>query len=575
MKKPISKTSAFVSGISTGGRRNLPQISDRLMAEVRRASKNEFVPFKRAVKDLLIDVGEYKLRSAVQSILVGGRLKTDIATVSRDGLGFDDTGLVKIVSEFQSRPIAQYSPNRESICVKRHRYKLHLNKQPAGKFKTLPHGYRKVKRVLFDTKSDCQRVEDRLDLTTKSGFNESIVDVMSRDSTATMEDFFLLTNCAKIIEEEKEALKAKTRRNKSIISAKEGGFKQSLAAQQLAEIGKARVYAKILKMRTRLEVHSDVTGYVTYVRVHLVCHKKYTQCDGKRSALTADELFEGILDDVGNDLNRSLRKKQILKSFERRVKGRQFKRTMLVEPGSQVLKTQVLRDNITVLKSFNFILKPSELGIIDLTHNFTRGLDLKDLSKATDNEAAATTFFIIEASGDKNARVTSKNFEEVKINGISPISLRYEFKREMEWISKEEECDVPATLRIQQKENLFEDVDISELFYPTRVDSKNIPLELLEINRDNKKAEFRLDMDNRTNLATTLIDSAQESTKKNWLDLEDAIEFRDMVARSNKSMSRMLEPESETMLDGEDIVTDTDDIFDANVDSDIIDFDID
>ena len=160
---------------------------------------------------------------------------------------------------------------------------------------------------------------------------------------------------------------------------------------------------------------------------------------------------------------------------------------MLVEPGSQVLKTQTLRDNITVLKSFNFILKPSELGIIDLTHNFTRGLDLKDLSKATDNEAAATTFFIIEASGDKNARVTSKNFEEVRINGISPISLRYEFKREMEWISKEEECDVPATLRIQKKENLFEDVDISELFYPTRVDSKNIPLELLEINRDNKK----------------------------------------------------------------------------------------
>ena len=51
MKKPISKTSAFVSGISRGGRRNLPQISDRLMAEVRRASKNEFVPFKRAVKD--------------------------------------------------------------------------------------------------------------------------------------------------------------------------------------------------------------------------------------------------------------------------------------------------------------------------------------------------------------------------------------------------------------------------------------------------------------------------------------------------------------------------------------------
>ena len=209
MKRPISKTSAFIAGISRGGRRQIPRITDKLMAEIKRAGKNEFVPFRKAVKDLLIDIGEYKLRAAVQSIMPGSRLKTNIATVSRDGLGFDDTGLVKIVSEFQSRPIAQYSPNRESICVKRHRYKLHLNKQPAGKFKTLPHGYRKVKRVLFDTKTDCQRVEDRLDLTTKSGFNESIVDIMSRDTTVTMEDLFLLTNCDRIIEEEKEAKKSR------------------------------------------------------------------------------------------------------------------------------------------------------------------------------------------------------------------------------------------------------------------------------------------------------------------------------------------------------------------------------
>ena len=29
-----------------------------------------------------------------------------------------------------------------------------------------------------------------------------------------------------------------------------------------------------------------------------MCHKKYTQCDGERSAFTADELFEGILDEL-------------------------------------------------------------------------------------------------------------------------------------------------------------------------------------------------------------------------------------------------------------------------------------
>ena len=573
MKKPIGKATAFITGISKGGRRQIPYITDSFIAEMKKAIKNENMPFRKSMKDILIDIGEHQVRSALHSVLRGNRLKTDVITVSKDGLGFDDTGMVKIISEFVSRPIAQYSPNRESICVKSHKYKLHLNRQSTGKFKTLPHGYRKVNRILFDTKIDCQRVEDRLDLTTKSGFNESIVDIMGKDTTVTMEDLFLLTNCDKIIEEEKEKLKVKTRRNKSIISDKEGGFKQSLAAQQLAEIGKARVYAKILKVKTRLEVHSDVTGYLTYVRVHLVCHKTYTQCDGQRSTFTADELYEGILNDIDNDLNRSLRKKQILKTFKRKVRGRQFKRTMLVEPGSQVLRTQTLRDNITILRSFNFILKPSELGIIDLTHNFTKGLDLKDLSKATNNEAAGTTFFIIEASGDRNARVTSKNFEEVKMNGISPISLRYEIKREMQWISKEEECDVPATLRIEQKENLFEDVEISELFYPTRVNNQNISLDALEINRDNKKAEFRLDMDNRTNLATTLIDIAQESTKKNWLDLDDAAEFRDMVTRSNMNMSRTLKSEDQTMLDNEGIITEAEDIFDENSDSDIIDLD--
>lgn len=572
MKKPVSKTTAFISGISKAGRGQMPHISNKLIEEIKRASRNEHIPFRKGVKDVLIDIAEHQVRSAVQSVLMGNRVKTDIASVSKDGLGFDNTGMAKIISEFESKPIAQYSPNRESVCIKRHKYKLHLNKQPSGKFTTLPHGYRKVNRILFDTKSDCLKVEDRLDLTTKSSFNESIVDIMGKDSMVTMEDLFLLTNCDRVIEEEEKKLKVKTRRNKSIVSDNQGGFKQSLAAQQLSEIGKARIYAKILKLKTKLEIHSDVSGYLTYVRVHLVCHKRYTQCNGERSAFTCDELYQGILFDVSDDLNRSLRKKQILKTFKNKLKGRQFKRTMLVEPGSQVLRTQTLRDNITVLKSFNFILKPSELAIIDLTHNFTKGLDLKDLVKASNNEAAATTFFIVEASGDQNARVTSKTFEEVKINGLSPISLRYEIKREMQWISKEEECDVPATLRIEQKENLFEDVEISELFYPTRINNRNIPLEELEINKENKNAEFRLDMDNRTNLATTVIDIAQASSHKNWLDFDDAIEFRDMVARSNKNMSRALQSEDQSMLNNDDIKQP---VFDENYESDIIDLDLD
>jgi len=564
-----NKKTAFISGI-TRSRGKLPFITNKVMQEMSAIDRNQRMPLTKMVKDVLFDVLEYQAKSAMKSNILGGRFKADTASVAKDGLGFDNTGVVKIVSEFESKPTAHYSATRESICVKRHKYSLSMNKRPSGKFNSVPHGYRKVSRILLNTKTDCLRIEDRIDLTTKSGFNESIVDIFDKDGFLTMEDLHLITDCKDIVSGDNRRESAKELINGRIIKNSDvGDLKKGLARQQLSEVGTSRIYSKILKLKTELEIHSDVTGYMTYVTVHLCAHKMYSNCGGALGSHTTQELCDGILDDVAEKKNRSLRRRQILKLSPNREKGRNFKRTITVEPGSRILESQVLRDNVSVLKTFRFMLKPSEIGMISLTHNFTRGLDLKDLSKSLENEAAASTFFIVEASGDKNGRVTSKNFDEAKMNGLSPIALRYEARQEMSWISEDNKPDVPATFKTEQKEELFEDINIGELFYPTRVNTQNISLENLEINRDNPKAEFRLDMDGRSNLQSTIIDRAQDTTKKNWMDLDDAIEFANMLKNSNDGIGRSLKGEGDTISGSDDIVSEAENIFDDNNESDI------
>lgn len=56
-------------------------------------------------------------------------------------------------------------------------------------------------------------------------------------------------------------------------------------------------------------------------------------------------------------------------------------------------------------------------------------------------------------------------------------------------IAKDEDTDRPPILGTQEAEYFFKDIQLVELFYPTRVENKSIPLKNLDINSENPDAD--------------------------------------------------------------------------------------
>lgn len=228
---------------------------------------------------------EENIKSGMTSY-IGKRFKGDAINGLKDEMVFDRIELAKIVSEFENAPVVNYSNSKEMVTIKKHIYTVHRNKAPIDKFKTVPHAQKKTEKQLFGTVTDLPTIQDKRTLSTKTGFNECVVDIFEKDSFVTMKDLFLITECS--INIERKIVRDKTRQDKntSILAAKRGGVKENQAKQQLKQIGTPRIYVKILKLKTTFKVHSDVTRYLTYVRVNLVYHKQYTQCYGKRVTKT-------------------------------------------------------------------------------------------------------------------------------------------------------------------------------------------------------------------------------------------------------------------------------------------------
>jgi hypothetical protein len=558
-------TSAFISGIKSTSRAAAPYINQRMRTQIQNIGRSN-VKIGKQVQDALIDIADFTVKQALHTQLLKNKVKTDVKTVSKEGIGLDHSGMVKMVSEFYSKPITSYV-SQEHINIKRHKYKVFMNKKPKGKFSTVPHGFKTVKRVLWDSQIDCPKIEDKLDLTTKSGFSESIVDFLGPQSYLTVEDAFQLTDCQRELEMEELRLAKKHRQNVAIMASETGSVRERLASAQIAELGKSRLFSKIQKINTQLNIHSDSISYLTYLSVHMVCHKRFTQTNCNRATLTTDELYEQILLDCDNNLNRSVRKKQIIKALKQKKKPNIFKRTMIVEPGTRIMQSQTVRDNLNILKTFRFILKPTEVASIDVTLNTTYGIDLKDLAKTESSTAAANIFFICEASGDANARVSSKTFEEIKLSGLSPINLRYETKRTVSWIANEKNVDKPATIVVEEPETLFESIELSELFYPNRSNSKNIPLKKLEVKTPNSKAEFILDLDQGTSLGPTIVDRMQSVSQSNWLDLPDALHLKEMLDQKNINMQNSLGNGEQPIEFDESNTTTAEEIFSEHIDS--------
>lgn len=549
------KNASFIANSFVRGRQFIkaPQgMEGKLIKELGSIKRGGSV--KEGAQRIIIEAAAASFQGIIKSTM-NNVMKVDTSSIAPDMIGSDSSGVAHMISRYESLDNPSYGT--ELINVKRHIYKMYLNKPTYGRFKEKPYGYSSQTRRIMTTHRDYIATEDRLDLLSSCGFGEAIVDIMNYDSFLTMEDLHMLTNCGDKISEYK---KEKAKEFKKAVSASiamsgdRSQLKRQLALTQTGEIANDRIYSKIKKFRTKLEIHAENISYATSIKVHLCSHRRFGNCDGKDSSLTTEELHDGIIDDIDKVDARSIKAASLIgqeKKGKRRSKH--IKKSLRVVPGTRILNSETMIDNVRVMRTFEFILKPTETAVIDLTNNFPRGVDLFDLGRCKINESSATTFYIIEAIGDPNARVSDIKNPNIRHTGYSPISLRYEITKDITFISNNKTRDVPSTLVHEGVNRNFEDGDLANFFYPNRKPALTIPLSKLDIGGNNDKAKYTLDLDAKTTMTTTILDRAQNAEKSRFIDLEDAKQMSTYIKETTENLVKSAGEHSKDFY-GEDSV---------------------
>ena len=531
------KITSFVPGRLSKARqiiKTTPGMNRKLQREISNIRRGGNL--KEGVQRLFFEAVSVGFQGIVKSTFAD-LLKVDTAAVATDMIGSDNSGTAHMISSYESLNNPTYGT--ELINVKRHVYKVYLHRPTFGKFKEKPHGYTRQTKQLMSTKRDYLATEDRIELLSSCGFGEALVDIMDYDSFLTIEDSHVLTDCSNAIDEYKKEKKRQL--NKSVSSLMDidnrSQLKRQLALTQRDEIANDRIYSKVLKYRNVLEIHAENISYITKLKVHLCSHKRFANCDGKDSGLTTEALYNGIIEDIDSVDARSMKRGNLIaKESNVKKQSKHIKKSMRVMPGTRVLNSETVIDNVQVMRTFEFILKPSEAAVIDLTNNFPRGIDLFDLGRCQINESSATTFYIVEAMGDKNARISDIQNPSIRHTGYSPINLKYEIKKEISFISYNRTKDIPSILIHEGVNRNFEDFDLAESFYPNRRPTLTVPLAKLDINGNNPKAKYTLDLDAKTTTTPTILDRAQNIEKSRFIDLENAREIEKFVRETNNNL---------------------------------------
>jgi len=532
------KITSFVPGRLSKARQMIkttPGLNKKLQREIKNIRRGGNL--QEGVQRLFFEAIGVGFQGIVKSTFAD-IVKVDTAAIAADMIGSDNSGTAHMISGYESLDNPTYGT--ELINVKRHVYKVYLNRPTFGKFKEKPHGYTRQTKQLMSTKRDYLATEDRIALLSNCGFGEALVDIMDYDSFLTMEDSHILTDCSNKINEYKKEKRKEL--SKSISSSIDKGesrsqLKRQLALTQISEIANDRIYSKMLKYRNVLEIHAENISYITKLKVHLCSHKRFANCDGKDSSLTTEALYNGIINDIDSVDARSIKKANLIgQEGKGKAQSKHIKKSMLVTPGTRVLNSETVIDNVQVMRTFEFILKPSETAVIDLTNNFPRGIDLFDLGRCQINESSATTFYIVEAVGDQNARISDIKNPSIRHTGYSPIKLRYEIKKEISFISQNKTKDIPSVLTHEGVNRNFEDFDLAESFYPNRRPALTVPLSKLDINGNNPKAKYTLDLDAKTTTKPTILDRAQSIEKSRFIDLENAKELAKFVKETTENL---------------------------------------
>lgn len=460
--------------------------------------------------DLLEDVG-----SVVGNVLKDCLLKTDQVQIPTDMLGIAVQGLGYLITQYKG-PGGSALGGPEGLAIKAHYYKTYFGKSPKGRYKVPPFGHSKVTRLITDTRQEASNESSKLQCLTQAGFNQAAIDFFDDKTFISLEDLHYLTGCEAEIAKVKNMRTARKEKNKT-----KEKTTSKLAKQQVESFGNQRINSVITRIKTKLYINADMNSYITNVRVYLCTHALFTNCEGRKGAHTTEEIVKGILNNIASDDENSIKKNELIGKVN--SPSNKFKKTLLVTPGTDIKKCQTIKDYVRILRVYNLQLRPTEVGIIEMIHNYPKGIDLNDLDKCSINEASAHTFYMVESVGASNARITQAKNPNIKYNGTAPIKLRYELENEITFISNDKQPDRPIVIVEKEKEKNFEELELAKLFYPKRENKFNVNIDKIDIGNNNPKAPYILDVDLETLKTPTFLERMQKVQDIKNIDIEDSI----------------------------------------------------
>jgi hypothetical protein len=468
------------------------------------------------------------------SLLIGGKLRGDIAKTIIDLIGnrMFTTMVTSYRSEYKTRANAEMITGQVKI------FETNIGIPIKGIFKTIPHGYHIRSIKLFDSREDA--TEKREFLMSKCGMDEQRIDIFGPRTFMTYEDWHTLTRAEEKIKEAKLADQMRQSRSKRLLSNKNKTVGQARLSNKLglegANIDKrpTKIYSLIRKIKTKLIINNDMQCYYTNLKVYLCTSKRQINCDNKASAYTSREIFNMILQQKDQPYATNYLTENELINFhfvKNATDG--FYDSLIVRKNVNIFSKAALMENVNILRTYNFNLFPTETAIIEINHNYERGIDLYDLMRTNINEACAHTFFIICSTGVDGARATHKSNDAIRFHGTSPVINRYEISRTVEFTEKDNEEDYPATQKMVCNNINFWEDELTEYYHSERIDRQTISINQLIIgNKGSDNAEYVLDFNDKYLINDALIRNMEIFRTNSNIEPEN---IEEMIKETNET----------------------------------------
>lgn len=325
---------------------------------------------------------------------------------------------------------------RDTINPHYYTYHTAINSPPTeAKYLANAYHYRKSKRVLLDTEVFSTATKPRkVNLFYRCGFNQKLILIFNHSSFLTFQDLIQLTKCEEAVKE--ALLKRKKFTNKKILPPKEG-VKNLYPITD--PIGKIHALSFINRVETKLTISNDSKSYKNYTKVYLCQMKSYTNC-ANRYNKTVDEIIRTMDEELKDPLRSSVKQTQVLHPIPVMTDNTEFAREIFLSTDASITKFQCFQENINILQTYQFTLRPSDKGIINVRHNFPYACDLIELNRYAENDencpdpnkrstcastlAPALTFFIIESLGSNGAEIRHRTDRGDRQTGTAPLEIR-------------------------------------------------------------------------------------------------------------------------------------------------------